>query len=122
MSEASRFHTFITSPLIFSFPLINSLCACVFPATILPKSSSLRLSATSLLAGSPLTTSPFSFRSMYHDCVSPDVFLRVKLKTALPFLMASARSLEEDWREALMASKAMEEGKASADVRCDYSS
>ncbi len=35
-----RQHTFITSPLIFNFPDINSLCACVFPLTSLPKSSS----------------------------------------------------------------------------------
>ena len=36
----SSIRTFITSPLTFSFPDMNSLCAWVFPLTSLPKSSS----------------------------------------------------------------------------------
>ena len=34
------YFTFMTSPLIFSFPDINNRCACVFPLTSFPKSSS----------------------------------------------------------------------------------
>ncbi len=36
----SIFVAFMTSPFIFSFPDMNSRCACVFPLTSLPKSSS----------------------------------------------------------------------------------
>ena len=36
----SIFVAFITSPLTFSFPDMNNLCACVLPLTSLPKSSS----------------------------------------------------------------------------------
>lgn len=46
--------------------------------------------------------------------VSPALFLSVKAKTALPCLMASARSVGDDSREEEMASKAAEEGNASA--------
>lgn len=140
--------TFITSPFIFNFPAMNNLCACVFPLTSLPKSSSDSDSVTSFaislcsrtsryllhargsagphdaskefvvytpsaFAGSPLATSPFSFRSMYQDPVCPSLFLSVKAKIALPFFTASFRSVASDWREELIASKATEEGKAS---------
>ena len=37
---------FITSPLIFSFPLMNNFCAFALPEISLPKSSSLRMSVT----------------------------------------------------------------------------
>lgn len=40
LSTGSIFVAFMTSPLIFSFPDMNSRWACVLPATILPKSSS----------------------------------------------------------------------------------
>lgn len=40
LSTGSIFVAFMTSPLIFNFPAMNSRCACVLPATILPKSSS----------------------------------------------------------------------------------
>ena len=50
---------------------------------------------------------------MYQLPVSPALFFRVKAKIALPFLMASARSEGEDWRERLIRSKAGEEGNAS---------
>ena len=39
-STGSIFVAFITSPLTFNFPDMNSLCACVLPPTSLPKSSS----------------------------------------------------------------------------------
>lgn len=106
--------TFMTSPLIFNFPLMNSCCAFVFPLTILAKSSSLKLNVTSALAGAPSFTSPFSLRSMCHCFVSFALFFRTKAKTALPCLTASARSDSEDWRAECMASKAADEGKASA--------
>jgi len=68
----------------------------------------------SAFAGSPLVTSPFSLRSIYQLSVCPSLFFNVNAKTALPFLTASFRSAASDWRELLMASKAAEEGKASA--------
>lgn len=40
LSTGSIFVAFMTSPLIFNFPDMNSRCAWVLPATILPKSSS----------------------------------------------------------------------------------
>lgn len=65
----------------------------------------------------PVPTVPFSLRSMCQLAVSPALFLRVKAKTALPFLMASLRSASLLLRAALMASKASEEGNASASAR-----
>jgi hypothetical protein len=53
---------------------------------------------------------------MYQEAVSEAEFFSVKAKMVLPFLIASARSGAEEEREAEMASKAAEEGKAS--VRC----
>ena len=43
----------------------------------------------------------------------PALFLMAKLKTALPFLIASLRSESSEERELLMASKAAEEGNSS---------
>ena len=83
---------FITSPLTFNFPLMNSFCAFALPATSCAKSFSLRLSVTLAFlpeGATPLPTLPVSLRSMCHDSVSPDAFLSVKAKMALPFLMAS---------------------------------
>jgi hypothetical protein len=57
---------------------------------------------------------PFSFRSMCQLSVSPAVFLSVNAKTALPCLIASFLSASLACREALMASKAAEEGNLSA--------
>jgi len=50
---------------------------------------------------------------MYQESVAPDLFLRVKAKTAPPFLIASFFSEGLAVMAALMASKAAEEGKAS---------
>ena len=63
---------------------------------------------------SPLATTPFSLRSMNQLSVCPSLFFRVNANMALPFLTASFRSASLDWRELLMASKAGEEGNASA--------
>lgn len=61
----------------------------------------------------PVPTVPSFLRSMCQVAVSPALFLSVKAKTALPCLIAEARSVGEVAREAAMASKAAEEGKAS---------
>ena len=184
---------FITSPLIFSFPLMNSFCAFAFPAIKLAKSVSERervtfdngniksvseaniyifknkkekhlcnpkilflffssyfFSCARLLFNSrqnnslftnllpffkckspryppsalppsgavPLPTSPFFFRSIYQLSVSSASFLSVKQKTALIFLMASARSAGDEFKEDEIASKAAEEGNDSVFVFC----
>jgi len=105
---------FITSPLTFKPPLINSFCAFALPATNCPKFLSLIDNVTvAFSGGAPLPTVPVFLRSMYQDSSAPASFLRVKAKMALPFLMASLRpasSVERDWD---MASKAAEEGCAS---------
>jgi hypothetical protein len=63
------------------------------------------------LAGRPFRTSPLSFKSMCQLSVSPALFFSVNANMALPFLMASLRSVSEDWRASLMASNASEDGK-----------
>lgn len=111
----SNLVAFITSPLTFNLPLINSFCAFALPATSLPKSASLRTSVTAafLPAGAaPLPTVPDSLRSMYHDSSLP-AFLRVNAKTAPPFLMASWRSASEAERAREISSKAAEAGKSA---------
>jgi hypothetical protein len=50
---------------------------------------------------------------MYQDSTAPAAFFSSKAKTAWPFLIASTRSAGEVEREVAMASKAVEEGKAS---------
>jgi hypothetical protein len=112
----SIFVAFITSPLTFNLPLINSFCAFALPCTNCPKSLSLstRVTAAFLPSGAnPLPTVPVSLRSMYHESVSPEAFLSVKAKMAPPFLMASLRSASEEEREREISSKAAEEGWAS---------
>lgn len=110
----SIFVAFITSPRIFSFPLINSFCAFALPLTSLPNSSSLSTKVTeAFLGGSPLPTVPDSLRSMYHFSSSPALFLSWKTKMAPPFLMASSRPASSLARDCAMASKATEEGKLS---------
>jgi hypothetical protein len=66
------------------------------------------------LSPSPFPTSPLFFRSICQLSVSPALFFNVKANTAFPCLIASFRSASDDWRAALMASKASEEGKASS--------
>lgn len=110
----SIFVAFITFPLTFNFPLINKLCAFVFPVTIFPKFSSDNDNVTSAFLPSgatPLPTVPVLLRSMCQADSWPEAFLRTKAKMALPFFMASLRSASEDWREVFIASKAAEEGK-----------
>lgn len=106
---------FITSPLTFNFPLMNSFCAFALPLTSEPKSLSLRVRVTLAFLPSgagPFPTVPVSLRSMCHDsCLSS--FLSVKLKMAPPFLMASVRSASEEARERAISSKAAEEGKSA---------
>jgi hypothetical protein len=63
----------------------------------------------------PVPTSPFCLRSMCQLSVSPAAFFRVKAKTAFPCLTASFFSASLEFRAALMASKAAEEGNFSAD-------
>lgn len=104
---------FITSPLTFNFPLINSFCAFASPLTSFPKSASLSdmVTADFLPSGAvPLPAFPLSLRSMCQDSCAPFEFLRVKAKMAPPFLIASLRS-DSSERAELMASKAAEEGK-----------
>ena len=106
---------FITSPLTFNLPLMNSFCAFALPATSWPKSLSLRINVTAAFLPSgagPLPTVPLSLRSMYHDSSLP-AFLSVKEKMAPPFLMASLRSASEEERERAISSKAAEEGKSA---------
>jgi len=110
--------TFITSPLTFNFPLINSFCAFALPATNFAKSASLSCSVTAgfLPSGArPLPTVPVSLRSMYHDSVSEALFFSVKAKIAPPFLMASLRSASEPEMAREISSKAAEAGKASGE-------
>lgn len=64
----------------------------------------------------PLPTVPVFLRSMCQADSWPEAFLRTKEKMALPFFMASLRSLSEDWREEFIASKAAEEGKEAGEV------
>jgi hypothetical protein len=121
----SIFVAFMTSPLTFNLPLINSFCALALPATNCPKSLSLSTSVTAAFlpsGASPLPTVPVSFKSMYHESVSPEVFLSVKAKIAPPFLMASLRSASEAEREREISSKAAEAGKDSEGVvlACTY--
>jgi hypothetical protein len=107
---------FITSPLTFNLPLINSFCAFALPCTSLPKSASLSCSVTAAFLPSgatPLPTVPLSLRSMYHESVLPALFLSVKAKMAPPFLMASLRSASEEERERAISSKAAEAGNSS---------
>ena len=107
---------FMTSPLTFNLPLINSFCAFALPCTSLPKSASLSCSVTAAFLPSgatPLPTVPLSLRSMYHESVLPALFLRVKAKMAPPFLMASLRSASEEERERAISSKAAEAGNSS---------
>jgi hypothetical protein len=93
---------------------MNSFCALALPVTSFPKFSSLSDSVTlAFFGGSPLPTSPFSLRSMYHDSVAPALFFSVKAKMAPPFLMASWRPASSFLREVWIASKAADEGKAS---------
>jgi hypothetical protein len=107
----SIFVAFITSPLTFSPPLINSFCAFALPLTSFPKLSSLMLNVTvAFSGGAPLPTVPVFLRSMYQDSSTPAAFLRLKAKMALPFLMASVRPAASVEREVEMASKAAEEG------------
>ena len=116
LSMGSILVAFITSPLTFNLPLMNSFCAFAFPATSCPKSLSDRTSVTAgfLPSGaSPLPTVPVSFKSMYHDSVALEAPLSVKAKIALPFLMASWRSASEAEREREISSKATEDGMAS---------
>lgn len=90
---------FMTSPLTFSFPLMNSLCALALPAINCWKSESLNTSVTLAFLPSgatPLPTVPVSLRSMCQDSVLPSLFLMVNAKTALPFLMASFRPASSD--------------------------
>jgi hypothetical protein len=113
----SNFVAFITSPLTFSFPPMNSFCAFALPCTNCPKSLSLSTSVTAAFlpsGASPLPTVPVSLRSMYQESVSPAVFLSVKAKMAPPFLMASLRSASEAEREREISSKAAEAGKDSS--------
>lgn len=65
---------------------------------------------------SPLPTVPDSFKSMYHDSALP-AFLSWKAKIAPPFFIASLRSASFAERDAAMASKAADEGKASTDEK-----
>jgi hypothetical protein len=112
-------YTFITSPLTFNFPLMNSFCAFALPWTSFLKSASDNTSVTAAFfpsGAAPLPTVPVSLRSMYHDSCAPALFLRVKAKIALPCLMASLRSASEDERERAISSKAVEEGKSSESV------
>jgi hypothetical protein len=111
----SNLVAFITSPLTFNFPLINSFCAFALPCTNCPKSLSLNTSVTAAFLPSgatPLPTVPVSFKSMYHESVAPAVFLSVKAKIAPPFLIASCLSEGEE-REREISSKAAEAGKDS---------
>ena len=111
----SIFVAFMTSPLTLSFPLMNSFCAFALPATRFPKSPSLSDSVTvAFLGGAPLPTVPLSFRSMYHDSVAPAPFFSVKANTAPPFAIASFRPASSAFRDCAIASKAADEGKASA--------
>jgi len=92
---------------------MNNFCAFASPLTNFPKSASLndKVTADFLPSGAvPLPALPASLRSMCQDSWAPDAFLRVKAKMAPPFLMASARSVEEI-RAAFMASKAEDDGK-----------
>lgn len=114
LSTGSSFVAFMTSPLTFNLPPMNSFWAFALPATRSPKSLSLSTSVVvAFLGGAPLPTVPVSLRSIHHDSVSLALFLSSKPKMVPTFLMASARSEGDDAREALMASKATEEGKAS---------
>ncbi len=53
---------------------------------------------------------------MYQLSVSPAAFFSVNANTALPCLMAPARSASEDLSEADISSKAADEGKESGAV------
>ena len=67
------------------------------------------------LGASPFPTVPDSFRSIYQLAVSPDLFFNVNANILLPCFMASFRSASLDCNDSLMASKASDEGKASAE-------
>ena len=62
---------------------------------------------------SPSPTTPLFLRSICQLDVSPELFLSVNAKMALPFLTASLRSASSEVRDEWMASKAAEEGKES---------
>lgn len=118
-NTTSALVAFITSPLTFNFPLMNSFCAFAFPATNFPKSSSDKMRVTSDLATpsgfSPLPTAPVVLRSTNQDSVSPAEFLSVKVKIPLAWAMACFLA-GSDWREAARASKMAEAGKAAVVV------
>lgn len=128
---------FMMSPLILSFPDMNSRWALPLPETRFAKSASDSERVTTTITGQhsaerrqnpargilpvgfsprPLPTVPVFFRSMCQLSVSPAAFFSVKAKTAFPCLIASFLSASLV-SASLMASKAAEEGNLSAGAR-----
>ena len=118
MSTLSAFAAFMTFPLTFRFPLMNSFWAFALPSTNFWKFSSDKASVTSLFSALsgllPFPTLPSVLRSSHHDSSAPSAFLRVKVKVALACLMACWRVASLP-RESAMVSKMEEAGKAAGE-------